>query len=359
MNYRFLKLLALKEIDADQTVTIDLDMADPVSQILLDTRITSGVNAVSTEHPMAAVTKVEIIDGSEVLLSLDGFELEALDIYNNGQQPRGGWFVYLTTVVTDRVTAINFGRWLWDEILAFDPKRFSNPQLRVTFDISAGGMDPGSSWLAVYAAMFNEKAISPTGFLMAKEIKKWTGTAAAHEYTDLPTDYPYRKLLLQARKAGSPPFWCFDNIKLSEDQDKRIVVDNDFRSIMMGIGRENAFIREDLTCCGAVAAQSYHVTPTVNVVATGNGWSASLASGDISTWAGDGGYVQVICAAAENIVLHINGWCPHGTLQIPFGLQDKIEDWYDVARVGNLKLDIKDGVTGSTSKVFLQQLRTY
>lgn len=359
MDHRFLKLLSLKTVSADETVEIDLDMIDPVSQILIDSRVTNGAGADATAHPIACVTKVEITDGSEVLFSLDGYCMEALDIYHNGKHPRGGWYNYLTTTETDRVTAINFGRWLWDDALAFDPKKFRNPKLNITFDIDAGGMSPSACKVAVYACLFDDKTIVPSGFLMAKEIKSWITVASQHEYTELPRDYPYRKLLLRGTKESNPPHWVFGNIKLSEDKDKKIVIDNDFRSLIMGIGRENAFVTEQWTCVGALTQKVIYVTPTMDVMAMGQAWTEALGAKDIATYDGDGGHLEFITEVAANTVFRVAGWSPHSTLQIPFGLQDKIEDWYDVRNVGSLKLDITDGVSSATSKIFLQQYRIY
>jgi len=359
MNYRFVELLGLKAIAADVTTVIDLDMSDPISQILIDARVTNGAGGNSTEHPLAAITKVEIVDGSDVLFSLDGFELQALDIYESGIHPRGGWFNYLGTTETDAQIAISFGRYLWDEILALDPKKFSNPQLKITHDISAGGMNPSACQLSVLAAMFDEKAITPTGFLMTKEVKRWTSVAAAHVYTDCPTDHPYRKMFLQGRLAGSPPHWVFGNIKLASDQDKKVIFNNEFRDLMFGIGRENAFIRELLTGGGAVALKYGHVTPTMDVMGVATQWRGDTDGGDVATYGGDGGYYSWYCELAQNTVHHVSGWAPHGTLCLPFGKQGIIEDWFDVAPIGNLKLDVTDGVADATSKLFIQQYRKY
>jgi len=361
MNYRYLELLGLMDIDADQTVKIDLDMADPISEILLDTRVTNGAGGGedSTNHPIASVTKVEIVDGSDVLFSLDGFETEALDIYHSGKHPRGGWYNYLPSSPTDRQTAISFGRYLWDPILAFNPGKFSNPQLKITFDYDAGGMAPSKCELSVLAAVFDEKAITPTGFLMTKEIKRWTTVAADHEYTDLPTDYPYRKLLLQDRYASNPPYWMFGNIKLSEDQDKKVVVNGEFRDLMFGMGRENAYLEELWTVVGTAGGRVYHVTPTSNVTGVANTWAENVLGADMGVYNGDGGYLEAWTGGEANIQIRVAGWAPHGTIQIPFGLQDTIEDWYDVTKIGSLKLDITDGVSDGTSKIFIQQHRAY
>lgn len=359
MNYRHVELLGLTTLNADKTVEIDLDMADPISQIFIDHRVTNGIGTAMTAHPIAAITKVEIVDGSEVLFSLDGYCTEGLDIYHAGQHPRGGWYHALNGIDTDRVVAMNFGRWPWDEVLAFDPKKFRNPKLKIAYDIDAGGMAPSACKLGVFAGLFDEKVISPLGFLMAKEIKSWTTVATQHEYTELPTDYPYRKLLLRGTKESNPPHWILGRIKLAEDQDKRIIIDQEFRPLLFNIGRQNAFITEDWNVALRATQNVYYVTPTMECMATGSGWEAAIATADIACYDGDGGHLEAIASGVGNATLHVQGWAPHGMLQIPFGLQDKIEDWYDVTKIGSLKLDITDGVDDATSKIFLQQYRTY
>lgn len=361
MNYRYMELLGLRDISSDLTVTIDLNMADPISEILLDTRVTNGAGGgeTSTAHPIASVTKIEIVDGSDVLFSLDGYEAEALDIYHSGKYPRGGWFNYIPSSPTDRQIALSFGRHLWDPELALDPKKFTNPQLKITFDISAGGMAPSKCELSVLAALFDQKAITPVGFLMTKELKRWTSDAPNHEYTDMPTDYPYRKLFLQGRLDSNPPYWVFGNIKLSEDQDKKVVVNGEFRDLMFGIGRENAHIHETINTSGSSGLRGQHCTPTSNVNANANSWSEESSPNSISVYNGDGGYLTTIGELGINQVICLEGWAPHGTLQIPFGLQDVPDDWYDVTKIGSLRLDVTDGVDDCTSKVFIQQFRKY
>jgi len=360
MNHRFVELYGLSAAHAANiTIPIELNMLDPVSQLLIDLRTLNGAEADTTQHPLAALTKIEIVDGSDVLFSLDGFEMQALDIYDSGIHPRGGWFNYLNGNTTDVKVAISFGRYLWDEMLAFDPSKFLNPKLNITIDYDAGGMTPTSVQVAVHAAMFDEKAITPTGFLMTKENKRWTQTAASHEYTDCPLDFPYRKMFLQSRYDSNPPYWMFDQIKLSSDQDKKVILNGDFREIMMSIGRENAFIQELLTACPAAAQRVFHVTPTCDVMTVATEWNEDAHGLELACYDGDGGHLEAIAEVACNAQFHVQGWAPHGTLCIPFGKQGIIEDWFDVSKVGNLKLDCLSGVTLATQKLFIQQHRSY
>lgn len=361
MNYRNIVLEALTAAFSDnRTITIDLNMADPISEIYLDIRATNIDQFVSTVGaPLETVTKIEIVDGSDVLYSLTGLEAEALDIYHSGQYPRGQRSTYQNSQENTHIVAISFGRYLWDEILAFDPKKFINPQLKISFDYDAGGATPTAAKLKVIAALFDEKAITPQGFLMSKEIKSWTTVAAAHEYTDLPTDYVYRKLLLLGRYNDNPPNWVFGNIKLSQDQDKKVILNNELLELVSGIAKENAYVNENIIVSGSAAAAHFHVTPTMDVVVSGAPMGVETGGKEASFDGGDGGYVGYITEAAYAQNVKVSGMCPHGCIAIPFGKQDIIEDWFDPSGIGSLILDVTDGVSSATSRLFIQQFRKY
>ncbi len=360
MKYRQTELLGLTaKKTSDGVETIDIDLADPISEIYLDLRVTNGANQSSTAHPLAAFTKIEIVDGSEVIFNLTGMCAQAVDIYNAGLHPRGGWFNYLGLTETDFKVALQFGRFPMDPILALDPKQFRNLQLKIAYDVDAGGMAPSGIKTAVQALVFDEKVPSLIGYLSTKEIKGWSGTAGATNYTDLPVDFEYRKLFYQGYKAGSPPHWIGNNIKLSEDQDKKVVFDNNFRELMFGIGRKNAFIREQLIAAGAVTYQDRHITPSMDISASATQWRQALVTAEIAVYDGDGGQLNVDCASVNNVSILVGGWAPHGVLCLPFGLQEDIEDWYDVRNIGNLKGTVLGGVTTTTEKWLAQQLRRY
>lgn len=360
MNHRFIEILAPTALVDEQVIEVDLDMADPISELILNCAVVNGADAQTTEHNILCFKKIEITDGSEVIYSLDGPEMQALDIYHSGIHPRGGASTYLNTCTARYPIAISFGRYLWDEQLAFDPKKFRNPKLKVTFDLDLGGMNVSAGQLSVDAALFDEKVISPTGFLMTKEIKRWSIAATSHEYTDLPTDYPFRKLLLQGRLGDVTPDTIFDNIKLATDQDKKVILNDDFTNLMWGIGRENAYIRETWLGRGdAAVATQIHITPTYDVQSVGSTWMIHAKGQGIAVYLGDGGLLRYWGTVATNAVIHSAGWAPHGTLCIPFGKQDVIEDWFDVRGIGSLKLDVTSGNADAVQKLFVQQYRNY
>jgi len=359
MNHRLVNLLATKSTITTGVTTIDLDFLDCISEIHIRHGTVNGAEANTTEHPMLNITKIEIVDGSDVLFSLDGPELQALDIYHSGYNLRQGPFHYLNGLDAIFEVGISFGRYLWDEELALDPSKFANPQLRITHNYALGGMTPASCFLRVNACLFDEKVISPGGFLMTKEIKRWDTTATDHQYTDLPTDYAYRKLFVQNRYIEVDPRVSISNIKLSSDGDKKVIVNHTASQILASIGVENSWMFETVVGSGAIAQRTYHVTPTANVQVMVTPWSEALGANNVASFSSGGGHLQVICEVANNIAMQVFGQCPHGAICIPFGKQGVIDDWFDVTRVGHLLLDITDGAATGITKIYIQQYRTY
>ena len=362
MNYRLSTVHPRKSYAADETIIIDLNLIDPVSQFIIELAANITDDTAITAHAIACLEKIELVDGSDVLFSLSGYEAEAVDWYHN-HNLNAPWDIYMGWGETQRFIRMNFGRFLWDPLFAFNPNKFKNPQLKLSLNIDAGGAVPTLNRLQVWAALFDEKKIEPTGFLMHKEIKDYTVGVSSHEYTDLPTDYPYRKLFFRCQEAGTEPCQNIDNFKLSEDQDKRVIVNHGTEDIFRTIAMQSPPIEEHIHARVATAATHIFCTPTTRCYAIGTEQGATSGSGNIATIMGDGGRFDAIAETAQKYAqFFVRGWLPHGTWEIPFGLQDDPADWYDVTKVGSLKADIlaSAGVAGTEHvQLFLQQLRKY
>jgi len=362
MNYRVSTIFAEKTYTADATEIIDINVKDPISEMVIRFQPKNGAEGEPTGHPVRCITKIELVDGSDVLYSLSGAEAHALDWYNHKMvRPNIMW--YLTTLTFDCALVISFGRHLFDPLLALDPKKFDNLQLKVSLDIDAGGMNTSQVIMSVFARLFDEKAITPIGFLMNKEIKDYALGAGTHEYTDLPTDYPYRKILLRSQKYGTGVEHCFDEIKLSEDNDKRIPLNHTIEEILhMITGASKPYREWILTNCDTDGRYIFN-TPGYWPAFSATPWSSSLEANMTTVYEGDGG--RAIClktTSGLNVQIMCMGWCPHSTIEIPFGIQDDPEDWYDMSEIGDLRLDLKSGSGMSSTEscqIFTQQLRKY
>lgn len=362
MNYRLVTLHELESYSVDTTEIIGIKVTEPISNLVIQLSPTAQ-GEVMTAHPIACLEKIELIDGSDVLFSLSGYEAQAVDIYHNKGIVRSPYVRGMAGSGGDHFVGINFGRYLWDPELAFDPKKFTNPQLKIKLDIDGGGNTPTGNDLKVWASVFDEKAITPIGFLMHKEIKDYALAASAHEYTNLPTDHPYRKLFLRAARPGTEPGQIISNVKLSEDMDKRVPYNHSAGSILRVIAMTFPEVVEHWFKSFGNTQDNIFCIPSTRVSAFGNPWRETVSGQNVACFFdGDGGRLRCIADATTDFQVFIRGYLPHCTWEIPFGMPDVIEDWYDVAKVESLRLDVTagaDALATDSAQIFLQQLRRY
>jgi len=356
MNYRLASLLAQEDANSAATKTIDINLAKPVSRITIQFK---GMNSDNdpTAHPAKMISKIELVDGSDVLYSLSGMESQALSYWSQGRMPHTV-LNYVNNVNAIATFDLYFGRYLWDELLAFDPRKFMNPQLKITHNKASGGSTPDAGSMAVWADVFDEKEIAPVGMLMAKEQYSYSLTASAKEHIDLATDYPYRGLMLNALSTGLMPSSGFDYVKLSEDNDRRVIINNERGWDLLKLFKRWPRMEELVMVTGINSENTIYCTPTYETAVIGMGMDA-----DETTLFADqsyGGTFDATAGATGNVQFVVTGQNPHGSMMIPLGKINEVEDWYDVSKIGSLRLTITAGSdAANTCEIVSEQLRKY
>ena len=363
MNYRTATILAKKAYTADAVEVIPIRVKQPISQIQILLKLQNQVHVFGQGstyyHPVNAITKIELVKGSDVLFSLTGAEAQAVDWYHNKRE-LGNRIQWQTDQWQQQIINLNFGRYLYDPILALDPLKFENLQLIITLDISAGGVNPDNAYITVLAHIFDEKAITPAGFLMHTRVKSYNLVDLGHEYTPMPRDYPYRKLFVKALRADHDPSDQIDRIKLSEDQDRRVIINELTDEVLTMLVSQSSPYIENVVGPGYSTVEHYYCTPSQWVRVLGCGFRLGYTGYDPVFYGGNGGRFRSIQqTSGPNFVARVKGWCPHGVLEFPFGLQDEIDDWFDVTKVGSLLMDITGGESTGTCEILLQQNRSY
>jgi hypothetical protein len=357
MKYRTATLMAEENLGTSGTKLIDLNVQDPISALQFQARITVSTGARLIPEP-DVMSKIELIDGSDVLLALSGAQMAAIGFYEGMKQI--DWAACnLTSETEEGYLKFNFGRYLWDTLLAFDPKKFRNPQLRITFNTAAVQALATPLYLRINAELFDEKAISPQGFLQTKEFHSYVGAATTYEYIDLPTDLVLRKLYLQTKNFGAAHFQNLTSVRLSEDNDKRVPFDilvKDWMNLQLAeFGRCHQYV-------GAFGnGSSYPVWGAPCNVENFNVMNAS-AQAAIQATTGTGGKFSFDTASGTNILIgELSGSLPYFVHCYPFGDQMDMADWYDVTRIGSLRFRVYSGSAGAscTFNTILQQLRKY
>lgn len=355
MNYRIASILAPEAANTAGTKTLDINLADPVSRITIQFK---GMNSDNTPiaHPAKMVSKIEMVDGSDVLFSLSGVECQALNYYDKGRMPHTV-LNYMNDVYAIATYELDFGRFLWDGAYAFDPKKFTNPQLKITHNKALGGSSPDAGELSVFAHIFDEKEVAPVGFMMNKEQYGYTLVASATEHIDLATDYPYRKLLLQSMSMTLQPWQQYNQVKLDQDNGRRVIINDEKMSNLLKLFRMWPEFQETIMAVSTTDAEDYPCAATYERIATLAQVGEALDSWIVDTY---GGSINVDATAGGTFLAVISGLVPHSAFCLPFGLQEDPADWFDVSGIGSLRLSIKAGSSASgTCEIISQQLRSY
>ena len=357
-NYRHVNILSNSTITTAGTTTKDITLKDTISRLSFKWNITAhSTTEAMVGHPAAAVTKIEITDGSDVLTSIDGREAMAFNYYDRHEIP----FSYINQVTNTQSyfnTDIDFGRWLWDEELALDPTRFDNLQYKITYDKSKMAANAAAMYVTVMAECFDEKSISPSGFLDREEHKTWTPASSTTEYITLPTDQKIRGILARGYATDKNVREQIHDIKLTEDHDKHVIMDTDMRSYLSYQFGTLPLITERFIHVGATTPLQYYVMPSYEVGYLG----ISTAAGDVfaDTIAGAGVKVDVETAASR-VEGYVHGYIPHHSIYLDLGEKNDIGDWWGPKTGSDLELQTTAGTVGTSPAgyVCLEQMRNY
>ncbi len=355
---RVVEILPGEAADTAAVKTIDLNITEPISRIAIQFKGTNN-NSVPTAHPAKMISKIELVDGSDVLYSLSGIEAQALDYYHQGKMSND-FLVYSNDIMAIPVYFMHFGRFLWDKQIALDPKKFTNLQLKITHNKANGGSTPDAGNLKVFGWVFGEGEAQPDSFFMQKEIFTYSLVNSAVEFVDLPIDHTYRKLMIQSLAAEKAPYQQFNKLKLGVDHDKKIIIGESSTSDLSKMLPQPGKIVETIRGIGTGAAVEHFVTPSFNTYLICGAISTDL--GSIATQLGFGGSFDINTDTGEHFQCIVQGTMPHGALSIPFGRQNEHEDWLKVNDMGSLQLKITAGSSvgaGSTCEVIGQQHRKY
>ena len=336
------------------TRTINLDLATPISRIVVRMK---GTNTTSDPvgHPAKMISKIELIDGSDVLYSCSGVQAGAVNFIENSELP---FYCceYELPIEVCATAQLNFGRQLWDREFALDPKYYKNLQLKITNAVGSGGSTAGTCTLAVFAYVFEDSPPSPRGFLMTKELKSYTAVNAQHEYTQLPQDYPFRFVILQSYDTNMPPNTIFGNLKFTIDTDRRVLLNDismtEFLKAQMPMDK----VEEELAGLGNAAANDYFIASTYNNYGVMVGRNAADATIFCAQPAGQ--TMQITAAAGKSFGCLAVGYCAFGAMNLL--MMDRMDpaSWLDPAGTRSILLDITGGGAG-TAYIISQQARTY
>lgn len=355
-----------KTLDNAGTLTKDLDIVDPVSALYLEFEATNGSSSNKGNFISDVITKIEVVDGSQVLYGVNLSQLEALHFYKLGKVPTlfpsewaGG--------IQRHGCLLMFGRRLWDREYAQDFTRYRNPQLKITSNLNVirdntsdlGFVSGGLK--ATIVAKVMEDVTKPGKYLRAKEIDSFVSAASGDKRVELVYDYPYRLLLLRAYIQGSDVREQITDFKLTCDTDKFIPFDRKVQQLdaeafaQFGAGR----IKHDVFFSNAEHVRlMFNMEPDVRLwletadlqehISLNAVWSSDLYA-FVYTNAG------VADTADRKRTMVEEGHALHATLPVPFGEMDKPDSWFDPKPFKKIEAVLTQAVGSAACQVVLEQ----
>lgn len=349
------------------TVIIDINIKDPISYIKVEYEATNGATSCLDHELHDDVTKIELVDGSDVLESLSMLQWQALNFYELKKMPHqllseeGG-------AKQEECCYIHFGRYQGDPEYYFVPTAWRNPQLRLTHTLAisdTAGFASGSGKITVMARVIEEGAGVHRGFLMSKEKYSWTSATSGDEVIDMPTDLPYRMLLVKALLSTNRPDEVLSKHKLSCDADRYIPFDMYTEDIMdanekiFGLVQQtkDALTADD----GDFLMDIYDIRKASircnmdDRIATVEIVDAEKVSNGLYNMSSPA--TPAFDTTAQVCPVAVEGVAPFATVCIPFGELNTPESWFPAPDFGDIKLYCTQAAAGACA-IILQQLRS-
>lgn len=367
MRYRIVELYYELGLDDTGTKIIDLKTKDPLSAIRLEFKGTNGATHNKENLMNDVITKIEIVDGSDLLYSLNMKQAQALQWYNTKRMPfirieeRGGGSIREEVVM-------QFGRYLNDPEYYLDLTKFNNPQLKITTDedavraMGATGFLTTTFKVTINLHVIEEGAADPLGFFMSKEVYSFTSATSGDEHVDLPRDYPYAGILLRSYVSGNDLNENISTLKLSCDAGKFIPIHKKCGDIMTM--NEFDFGLQQIRC-QLYRKNAETVKHIINKepVAVLEPDETTYITRCIYQWSGQFTlYLTDHAGAAYTsetwIRALITGNGIHSTLFVPFGLLGEVGTYFDPTEWNDIDLVLTQAAA-AVCQVVAQQLRPY
>lgn len=354
MNNRISTILASEASTTAGTKTIDLNENAPLSKIVIRFKGTNN-GSTPTAHPAKMVSKIEVVDGSDVLYSMSGTECQAMNFLENGELPFN-ICEYENNIECCATFDLNFGRHPWDRDFGLDLRTFKNPQLKITHNKALGGSAPDAGTMAVFGYTFDDPQPSPANFLMTKELYSYTLTASANEYITCPRDYPYRILMPNSYETTYAFNTQFGEFEWYADNKRRLFIDSVSGSEWAKLTTHNDMVEENFAGLGTGSAVSYYQAGTYEGYGVGVGRSASQTTLIVSQPSGP--RIQVTNDSSESFAVHETGYMAFGGTNLCMHDLQSPDEWFNPSEFGDVELRIQAGSGASgTINVCLQQSR--
>jgi len=344
----------------------NLDFSNPIVALDIEVKGVFFADGM-TYNPLMSrcVTKIEVVDGSDVLFSMDMREAQALQYYSKNGLPEIVMNCQEDGINRSHVK-IHFGRDDSDNEWMLDPAKFVNPQLKITYALPitvAGGWKDGNQTISVKGLICENPVTAPVGFLMGKEIYEWA-SAAGDETIDMPRDYLYRLMILRCYDTNYGLHTQMSKIKMSCDIDRFVPFNIDGRDLRLKEVEEygTGLFHCKTECDGAALCYCWNPWGNVRMGSVGSptatnapviiGFSPRRINVRNASGAeiGDNEEIETLAHG-----MNLNDCCPYS-----FGNLRDAQEFLDPTPYKSVRLIVTQGGTADLLQgIVLQQVRIY
>jgi hypothetical protein len=358
MKVRDTYLVKAQTLTDAGTVTIPILKGLKIQHLRVKIGATNGATSNTVGKLCGMVSKIEVVDGSDLLHSVSMREAQAINCFQNYFFPRKELSAGAAVAIFEEAI-VNFGMGYKDRRLYLDTSRFSNPQLRITYALTisaTAGFATGTGALSVIARIIEDQAPPYAGFVMAKEVDSWATATSGDHTTLLAFDWPYLALVVAALKTTVDPRTLLTNFKLQRDAGAFIDYDLTSEDVlsdnqaMFGPFEEKFRPLKDTT-----------FTWLSDLYAKTGAWMdicGAVGKGSVTTAVGESiGGIFTTGEAVDLMDVNVRGLAPHASFYLPFGDGQTPEDALNPAGLKELKLIKSQAVGAAAGTVVALQIR--
>lgn len=359
MTFRQSVIRKDQSIASDGISIFDIVGDEPISRITIVPKVTNGASYVALGHPDECIPKIEIVDGSDVLISLSASQARALAYYSSKQSPVGA-LNYMALQWSMCPIQLYFGRFLNDPEFALDPTKYNNLQIKIQHVIAASMTGASAGTMDIVADVMSPEYSDPKGLFISKELIELDTISLAVNYTDLPTDLPIRILMGHCFSDTQAPEYNVSEFELYEGNRKNLLIAYDMEDYQQCMQSVFPPIHEKIYGQVLTSDRNFWITPAFERIVVLNAYGEE---DKVITPESTGGQ-KLIASGEGSAVIEgiIQGWAPNGSTPFFFPGIDTPDGYWNLQKEGSgtLKTTFHTDVdTTPTWNLVTQQLQMY
>ncbi len=355
---------AARDYGTAGTEVIDIMVKEQISRISIIASFTNITVSVMLAAVAACIPKIELVDGSKIIMSTSAARLIAFNYFDHKQMPHDA--LSLTVGDTFEFTVhLDFGRFLFDPVYALRPEMFSNLQLKITWDEDACNTSVVVNSIGVYADIDDQPpGGAAKGYMRIQDQYSYAMAASSHEFPRLPSDEIIKRIIVQPFSDDHAPSAMLTNVKVDIDNGRFLPYDIPVPKHIKYLTKYPDITRK-YTMDAVVTAKTIYaaMSEDVGIVIVYDGTAFVTAQSLFAVATITGALIELAASLdIAALTAIISGKLPYHCIPFDFGDEYLVESWLNMDARANFRLDIEassDADSGDTCTVSLQTVRMY